>query len=83
MKYASYSRLSKYSCPARGYYAYELGIKPKGPIPIVMHSGGVGHAALDTFWRTGILDSALVMAREEWAKRPDPPIPERDYRADL
>lgn len=76
MKYASYSRLSKYSCPARGYYAYELDLKPKGPSSIFMHAGGCGHAALDVFWRTDSLDSALVCLREEWNKRANPIIVE-------
>ena len=74
MEYVSYSRLAKYSCPARGYYAYELGIQPKGPSPIFMHAGGCGHAALDVFWRTDSLDSALVCLREEWGKRPENPL---------
>ena len=69
MEYASFSRLSKYSCPARGYYAYELGIKTKGPSPIFMHAGSCGHAALDVFWRTDSLDEALTRLHEEWAPR--------------
>ena len=74
MNHASFSRLSKYSCPARGYYAYELGIKPKGPSPIFMYAGKCGHAALDVFWRTDSLDNALACLSEEWTKRPTNPI---------
>ena len=74
MKYASYSRLSKYSCPARGYYAYERGLKPKGPGAIFMHAGGCGHVGLDVFWRTGSLDKAIKQLRLEWSKRKGNPL---------
>ena len=64
--YVSYSRLTTYSCPVRGYYGYERRLRKKGPPSVFPIAGSAGHDALDVYYRTDSMADAMAKLEETW-----------------
>ena len=62
----SYSRLIGYVCPAHGYYSYERRLQKVGGTGVFLVAGKAGHDALDTFYRVGTEEAALLTLNQTW-----------------